>query len=148
MYSIQRRCSASLTLLLLTIISSIAIAHGHGLGTDISPPITISNKEVSVEASINPTFLDQVSSSERTFIVRALDDPTRNSTIPGIDFRIVVELNNEILLDQQFRSSDGVVKANLTPDSEIEGWQINGQARPSGRIEVSQSRTLPHHSDY
>ncbi|MDP8902445.1 MAG: hypothetical protein M3M86_01600 [Thermoproteota archaeon] len=142
MYSIQRRCSASLTLLLLTIISSIAIAHGHGLGTDISPPITISNKEVSVEASINPTFLDQVSSGERTFIVRALDDPTRNSTIPGIDFRIVVELNNEILLDQQFRSSDGVVKANLTPDSEIEGWQINGQAMPSGRIEVSQSNPV------
>jgi hypothetical protein len=142
MYSIQRRGSASLTLLLLIIISSIAIAHGHGLGTDISPPITISNKEVSVEASINPTFLDQVSSSERTFIVRALDDPTRNSTIPGIDFRIVVELNNEILLDQQFRSSDGVVKANLTPDKNIQGWEVNGQARPSEHIEVSQSNPV------
>ncbi|HEU0144850.1 MAG TPA: hypothetical protein VFQ47_08690, partial [Nitrososphaera sp.] len=143
MYSIQKRYSASLTpLLLLTIISSIAIAHGHGLGTDISPPITISNKEVSVEASINPTLLDQVSSSERTFIVRALDDPTRNSTIPGIDFRIVVELNNEILLDQQFRSSDGVVKANLIPDKNIQGWEVNGQARPNEHIEVSQSNPV------
>jgi hypothetical protein len=116
MYSILKRYSASLTLLLVTIIiiiSSIAIAYGHGLGTDISPPITISDKEVSVEASINPTFLDQVPSSEPTFIVRALDDPTRNSTIPGIDFRIVVELNNEILLDQRFISSDGVVKASI-----------------------------------
>ena len=144
MYSIQKRYSASLTppLLLLTIISSITIAHGHGLGTDISPPITISNKEVSVEASINPTFLDRVSSSERTFIVRALDDPTRNSTIPGIDFRIVVEVNNEILLDQQFRSSDGVVKANLIPDKNIQGWKVNGQARPSEHIEVSQSNPV------
>src|ERR687898_849146 len=142
MYSIQKRCSASLTLLLLTIISSIAIAHGHGLGTDISPPITISNKEVSVEASINPTFLDQVSSSERTLIVRALDDPTRNSTIPGIDFRIVVELNNEILLDQRFRSSDGVVKANLIPDRNIQGWEINGQAKPNEHTEVSQSNPV------
>src|SRR5919107_1277716 len=143
MYSIQKRYSASLTpLLLLTIISSIAIAHGHGLGTDISPPITISNKEVSVEASINPTFLDRVSSSELTFIVRALDDPTRNSTIPGIDFRIVVEVNNEILLDQQFRSSDGVVKANLIPDKNIQGWKVNGQARPSEHIEVSQSNPV------
>ena len=143
MYSIQKRYSASLTPpLLLTIISSIAIAHGHGLGTDISPPITISNKEVSVEASINPTFLDQVSSSERTFIVRALDDPTRNSTIPGIDFRIVVELNNEILFDQQFRSSDGVVKANLIPDKNIQGWEVNGQARPNEHIEVSQSNPV------
>src|SRR5918992_4583641 len=142
MYSIQKRCSASLILLLLTIISSIAIAHGHGLGTDISPPITISDKEVSVEASINPTFLDQVSSSERTFIVRALDDPTRNSTIPGIDFRIVVELNNEILLDQQFRSSDGVVKANLIPNRDIQGWEVNGQAKPGEQIEVSQSNPV------
>jgi hypothetical protein len=142
MYSIQKLCSTSLILLLLTIISSIAIAHGHGLGTDISPPITISNKEVSVEASINPTFLDQVSSRERTFIVRALDDPTRNSTIPGIDFRIVVELNNEILLDQQFSSSDGVVKASLIPDKNIQGWEVNGQARPSEHIEVSQSNPV------
>ena len=67
MYSILKRYSASLTLLLVTIIiSSIAIAYGHGLGNDISPPITISDKEVSVEASINPTFLDQVPSSEPT----------------------------------------------------------------------------------
>jgi hypothetical protein len=106
----------------------------------MSPPITISDKEVSVEASINPTFLDQVPSSEPTFIVRALDDPTRNSTIPGIDFRIVVELNNEILLDQRFRSSDGVVKANLIPDRNIQGWEINGQAKPNEYTEVSQSK--------
>lgn len=142
MYSILKRYSASLTLLLVTIIiisSSIAIAYGQGLGTDMSPPITISDKEVSVEVSINPTFLDQVPSSEPTFIVRALDDPTRNSTIPGIDFRIVVELNNEILLDQRFRSSDGVVKANLIPDRNIQGWEVNGQANPSDHIEVSQS---------
>jgi peptide/nickel transport system substrate-binding protein len=144
MYSILKRYSASLTLLLVAIIiiSSIAVAYGHGLGTDMSPPITISDKEVSVEASINPTFLDQVPSSEPTFIVRALDDPTRNSTIPGIDFRIVVELNNEILLDQRFRSSDGVVKANLIPDRNIQGWEINGQAKPNEHTEVSQSNPV------
>jgi hypothetical protein len=148
MYSILKRYSASLTLLLVTIIisSSIAIAYGQGLGTDMSPPITISDKEVSVEASINPTFLDQVLSSEPTFIVRALDDPTRNSTIPGIDFRIVVELNKEILLDQRFRSSDGVVKANLIPDRNIQGWEVNGQAKPSEHIEVSQSNPVELHS--
>jgi hypothetical protein len=108
----------------------------------MSPPITISNKQVSVEASITPTFLDQIPSSEPTLIVRALDDPSRNSTIPGIDFRIVVELNNEILLDQQFRSSDGVVKANLIPNRDIQGWEVNGQAKPSTPIEVSQSNPV------
>jgi peptide/nickel transport system substrate-binding protein len=108
----------------------------------MTPPITISNKQVSVEASINPTFLDQVPSSEPIFVVRALDDPSRNSTIPGIDFRIVVELNNENLLDQRFRSSDGVVKANLIPNRDIQGWEVNGQAKPSAQIEVSQSNPV------
>lgn len=121
MYNTLKRYSASLTLLLVIIISSIDVAYGHGLGTDMSLPVTISDKEVSVEASINPTFLDQVLSSEPTFIVRALDGPIHNSTIPGIDFRIVVELNSEILVDQRFRSSDGIVKANLIPDRNIQG---------------------------
>jgi hypothetical protein len=143
MYSTLKRYSASLTLLLVVIIiSSIASAYGHGLGTDMSLPITISDKEVSVEASINPAFLDQVPNSEPTFIVRVLDDPTRNSTIPGIDLRIVVELNNEILLDQQFRSSDGVVKANLIPDRNLQGWEVKGQAKPSEHVEVSQSNPV------
>src|SRR5918999_4550959 len=144
MYSIMKRYSASLTLLFIvsSIFSSFTIAYGHGLGTDMTPPITIFNKQVSVEASINPTFLDQVPSSEPIFVVRALDDPSRNSTIPGIDFRIVVELNNENLLDQRFRSSDGVVKANLIPKRDIQGWEVNGQAKPSAQIEVSQSNPV------
>ena len=144
MYSIIKRYSASLTLLFVIIIifSSFIIAYGHGLGTDMSPAINISNKQVSVEASINPTFLDQIPNSDPTLVVRALDDPSRNSTIAGIDFRIVVELNNEILLDQRFRSSDGVVKANLIPNRDIQGWEVNGQAKPSAQIEVSQSNPV------
>jgi hypothetical protein len=143
MYSMIKQYSASQTLLFVIIISSFTIvAYGHGLGTDMSPPITISNKQVSVEASINPTSLDQAPSSEPTLIVRALDDPSRNSTIPGVDFRIVVELNNEILLDQRFRSADGVVKANLVPDRDIQGWEVNGQAKPNAQIEVSQSNPV------
>ena len=143
MYSVLKRYFASLTLLLVISISSstIPIAYGHGLGTDRSLPVNISDKQVLVEASLNPTFLDQVSGSNPIFIVRAVDDST-NSTISSIDLRIVVGLNDEILLDQRFRSSDGVVKANLIPDSDIEGWEINGQAKLSDRIEVSQSNPV------
>jgi hypothetical protein len=139
MYITLKRYSVSLILLFIVIISSVIIANGHGLGTDISPSITISDKQVSVEASLSPTFLDQVASSKPTFVVRALDgDPSRNSTLSGIDFRIVVELNDEVLLDQRFRSSDGIVNANLIPDSGIQGWEVNGQANPSTQVEVSQ----------
>ena len=140
MYLMLKRYSASMAIMLVIAIfssSSITVVYGQGLGTDRSLPVTISGKQLSVEASLNPTFLDEVSGSKPVFIVRTVDDST-NSTISGIDTRIVVELNNQILVDQRFRSSDGVVKANLIPDSDIEGWHINGQARPIDRIEVSQ----------
>lgn len=138
MYSILKRYFASITLQLVIIISSTLIAQGHGLGSDTSPSVTISDKVVSVEASINPTFLDQVSSTTPGLVIRALDgDPPSNSTLPGIDFRIVVDLNNETLLDQRFRSSDGVVNAKLIPDWEIQGWQVNAEANPSAPIDVS-----------
>jgi hypothetical protein len=140
MYITLKRYSVSLTLLFIVIFSSMIIAYGHGLGTDISPSIAISDKQVSVQASLSPAFLDQVPSSKPTFIVRALDDDVaRNSTLPGTDFRISVQLNDEVLLDQRFRSSDGVVSVNLIPDREIQGWEVNGQANPSTQVEVSQA---------
>jgi hypothetical protein len=138
---VLKRHSASLTLLFLLAASSITAAYGHGLGIDRSLPVTISDKQVAVEAAMNPTFIDQVAGSSPTFVVRALDDSKLNTTIPGIDFRIVVELRNETLLDQRFRSSDGVLATNVIPDSEIESWEINGNA-PADQVEVSQSRPV------
>ncbi len=133
------RESASLALLSLLAASSVTAAYGHGLGTDKSLPTTISDKQVSMEASIKPTFIDQVSGTSPTFVVRALDDAKLNTTVPGVDLHIVVQLRNATLLDQRFRSSDGVMAANLIPDSKIYGWEINGNPSPSDRVEVSQS---------
>jgi peptide/nickel transport system substrate-binding protein len=135
---VLKRYSASLTLLFMLAASSVTAAYGHGLGSDKSLPVTISDKRVSVDATLKPTFIDQVADSSPTFVVRALDDATLNTTIPGIDFHIVVELRNETLLDQRFRSSDGVVAANLIPDGDIDGWEINGNA-PADQVEVSQN---------
>jgi peptide/nickel transport system substrate-binding protein len=135
------RYSASLTLLFLLAVSSVTAAYGHGLGTDKSFPATISDKQVSVEVSMKPTFIDQVAGGSPTFVVRALDDAKLNTTIPGIDFHIMIELRNETLFDQRFRSSDGVVVANLIPDGKIDGWEINGNP-PSDMVEVSQSSPI------
>jgi hypothetical protein len=148
MRSVLRRYFASLTLLLVIVIASSSsssspplIAYGQGLGTDRSLPVNISAKPVLIEVSLDPTFLDEVSGSNPYLIVRAVDDST-NSTISNVDLRIVVELNDEILLDQRFRSSDGVVMANLIPDSDIDGWEINSQANPSDPIAVSESNLV------
>jgi hypothetical protein len=114
--------------------------YGHGLGQDQAPPVTIQGKQVTVEGVIDPSFLPLANSSKPTLVIRAHDE-NNNITIAGIDYRIAIELRNETLLDQRFQSSDGVVKANLIPDGDIEGWEINGQAMPreQQQIEVRQS---------
>ncbi|MDQ3718249.1 MAG: hypothetical protein M3311_03740 [Thermoproteota archaeon] len=120
----------------------MASTYGHGLGQDQAPPVTIQGKQVTVEGVIDPSFLPLSNSSKLTLVIRAHDE-NNNITIAGIDYRIAVELRNETLLYQRFRSSDGVVKANLIPDGDIEGWEINGQAMPrEQQIEVSQSNPV------
>ncbi|HEX2556760.1 MAG TPA: CFI-box-CTERM domain-containing protein [Nitrososphaera sp.] len=137
-----RHFLASLVLvsfILATLASSVTIAYGHGFGTDKSFPASIGKKQVVVEASMNPPFVDQVSNSSRpTLLVRALDS-SNSAAIPGVDFRIAVELDGKTLLDQRFRSSDGVVLANLVPDKDIDGWEINGKASPQEQVAVSQN---------
>src|SRR5215208_3429282 len=138
MYNVQKHYLASLALLLVLAASSFMVStSGHGLGQDQAPPVTIQGKQVTVEGMINPSFLPVPGSPKPTLVIRAHDE-NNNITITGIDYSISVDLRNETLLDQRFRSSDSVVKANLTPDSDIVGWEINGQATPSEQIEVSQ----------
>ena len=144
MYNVRKYYLASLALLLVLAASSSSFmvsAYGHGLGQDQAPPVTIQGKQLTVEGMIYPSFLPIPDSPKPTLVIRAHDE-NNNITIAGIDYRISVDLRNETLLDQRFRSSDGVVKANLTPDSDIVGWQINGQATPSEQIEVSQTNPV------
>jgi hypothetical protein len=127
-----------LAIFALTVLAfSVASAYGHGLGKDQSLPVTISNKQVAVEASMLPTFVG--GPDQPTFSVRAFDT-SNNATIPNTDFRVTVDLKGETLLDQRFHASDGVVMANLVPDGSVEGWQIDGQeASPEEQVEVSLS---------
>lgn len=145
-WSVQKQYRASLSMLLILVASCSSSTHvtnvyAHGLGQDQAPPVTIGEKQVTVEGLITPAFIPVPNSSKPTLVIRAHDENS-NSTIPGIDYRIVVELRNETLLDQKFISSDGVVAANLIPDGNIEGWVINGQADPSNMIAVSQNKPV------
>src|SRR5215213_7416996 len=141
-YSVQKHSRASLAILLLLAVSPfVTSAYGHGLGQDQAPPVSVGGKQVTVEGVINPSFLPIPDSSKPSLVIRAHDE-NNNITITGIDYRILVELQNETLLDQRFRSSDGVAAAELIPASDIEGWEINGQAMPSQQIEVSQSNPV------
>jgi hypothetical protein len=143
-----KRYPASLVLAAFLVVASSSSsfvagsAYGHGLGVDQSLPVTIGNRQVAVEASLEPTSIDQISNRSPTLLVRAFD-PGSNATISGgMDYRIAVELQGETLLDQRFRSSDGIVLANLVPDESIDGWEIAGResaAAPDEQAPVSQS---------
>ena len=143
---LERHRVASLVFLFFTLIttiaSSVTIAYGHGIGADQSLPTLIGNRSVAVSASLKPDFIespDQPRLTIRTF------DTGNNSTIPGINYRIAVKFRNETLLNQRFKSSDGIVMANLQPVNNINGWQIVGKGSavsPDDFIQVSQSNPV------
>ena len=134
---VLRRYCASLTLLLIIVTSSITAAYGHGLGRDQALPVSIGGKRLTVEGVMTPTFVPIQPSVQPMLVIRAHDE-NNNATVAGIDYRIVVELRNETLLDQRFRSSDGVVAANLIPDGDIDGWEMDGEPAPDDQVQVSQ----------
>ncbi|HEY7508194.1 MAG TPA: CFI-box-CTERM domain-containing protein [Nitrososphaera sp.] len=117
--------------------SSFSAAYGHGLGTDQSLTTVIDNRQIAVEATISPSYLEGVGAVRPSFMIRTLE-PASNSTVAGIDYRIVVEKASDVLLDQEFRAQDGIVMAALVPE-EVDVPEVNGQQDP-GRIEVSQSQ--------
>jgi peptide/nickel transport system substrate-binding protein len=126
-------------LLAAFLVASVPRAYGHGLGFDESPPVTISDKRVSVEATLSPADIERARTSNPVLIVRA-HDPATNSTIPGTDFRIVVSQQEVVLLDQRFRSSDGLVVANLVPDDDVETAQVNGRPASGEPVQVSRDK--------
>ncbi len=141
---LKHRYFASLLLflfILAPITSSLTIAYGHGIGADQSLPMVIGNRSVAVSASLKPDFIE--SPDQPRLIIRTFDTGN-NSTIPGIGYRIAVQFRNETLLNQRFKSSDGIILANLLPDKEINGWQIVGKesASPDDPLQVSGSNPI------
>jgi hypothetical protein len=138
---LKRHYLASLLLvffILATIASSVTIAYGHGIGADQSLPMLIANRSVAVSASLKPDFIE--SSDQPRLAIRTFDTGN-NSTISGISYRIAVQFRNETLLNQRFKSSDGIIMADLRPDKDISSWQIVGKesASPDDPVQVSGS---------
>ena len=134
----------SLTLVLfLACASSATSAYGHGLGQDQASPVTVGEKQVTVSAFIRPASVPFPQSDRPSLLIRT-HDANSNITISGIDYRIIIEVRNQTLLDQRFRSSDGIFLANLVPDKDVDGWQMAGHesARPEDQIEVSQNNPV------
>lgn len=128
-----RYLGAVLTVVLL---SSFSAAYGHGLGYDIAPSVLVDGRQVAVDATLSPSYIEGVQEGSPVFTVRTVE-PATNSTIPNIDYRIVVEHGGEVFLDQRFSSPDGYVLALLLLDEGAAQAQVNGQAGAE-RVQVSQ----------
>jgi hypothetical protein len=138
---LKRSYLASLVLVffvLASVASSATVAYGHGIGADQSLPTLIANRSVAVSASLKPDFIE--ASGQPRLVVRTLD-ASNNSTIPGIDYRIAVQFRNDTLLNQRFRSSDGIIVAKLQPEKGISGWKIVGKESmsPNDQVQVAES---------
>jgi peptide/nickel transport system substrate-binding protein len=124
-------------LFVVLLLSSFPAAFGHGLGYDITPSVLIDGRQVAVDATLSPSYIEGVEEGSPVFTVRTVE-PATNSTIPDIDYRVAVEHGSEVFLDQRFSSPDGYVLALLVPDETATQAQINGQASGAQRVQVSQ----------
>ncbi len=123
------------------IVISTSNAYGHGLGFDESIPVSISGKQVSVEVTIKPASVETATQEQPIFTVRA-HEPNSNETIPDMDFRVLVESRNEVILDQRFHAPDGLISAKLVPDKDASIALVNGQPASSNQVQVSQSQPV------
>ncbi|MGI0036974.1 MAG: CFI-box-CTERM domain-containing protein [Nitrososphaera sp.] len=136
----MKRQFTALALLAVLVSSFAGIAYGHGLGNDVGVPIRIGDRQVTVTGIISPASVPIDPSTTPSLLVRAYD-ANRNDTIRNINYNLVVEIRNETLLEQRFKSSDGIIMASLIPDENVQQWQITGQesSAPGDPIEVSQA---------
>jgi hypothetical protein len=60
---------------------------------------------------MEPPFLNE-DNIKPTLTIRTFDEKT-NETIKDLNYRLIAKFKNETILDQQFHSSDGYIKADL-----------------------------------
>ncbi|MEO9321489.1 MAG: CFI-box-CTERM domain-containing protein [Nitrososphaera sp.] len=141
-----RSCLAIVVVSSLLFTSILSNSFAQGVATVKSSPVTINKAQVTTEVSLDPSYLPASPSSTNTMTVRTFQTASgnnANTTISKLNYRLQVMLGNATLLDQRFASADGIIAAKLILDSQINGWQVNGQTHsPTDQIPVSQSNPV------
>jgi hypothetical protein len=107
-------CLLIFIVIFITWNNSFKEAYGHGLSKDQSLPFEVSGKQIAVEGIMEPPFLNE--DKKPTLTIRTFDEKT-NETIKDLNYRIIAKFKNETILNQQFHSLDGYIKANLIPSN-------------------------------
>tara|TARA_Y100000780_G_scaffold232028_1_gene260527 strand:+ start:1457 stop:2803 length:1347 start_codon:yes stop_codon:yes gene_type:complete len=80
---------------------------GQGLGFDESRQILVDGVRIYVTLDMKPVFLEEDDRVGTAFI--SIREVNTDTTIPHITLRVKMMRTNELLLDDQFHSSDGIV---------------------------------------
>ena len=97
--------------------------YGHGLSSDTSIPIAVNDKQLVVETILRPSLIENIDTIDPKFILRFYDEST-NSTLSNLDYDLSVKFGEKTFFDSCFESSNGLIRFDLFPVSNISSNQL------------------------
>ena len=98
-------------------LSTVSQTFGHGLGTEILPPVEFEGKRLSLEATT--TIFEEPKINGRQIQLVLLDLDTRIS-IKDVTFHVKVSKANNLLFEHTFQRDDGILILDLIPSESNE----------------------------
>ncbi|CAD6368512.1 Secreted periplasmic Zn-dependent protease [metagenome] len=106
--------SFSFTLIILSIpvilSSSIVTVYGHGVGSEIFPPVDLNGKQVSLEVSSSSNKPDE--NTDQQIIISLIDFNSR-ITLKDVTFLIKSSRGEQFLFEKEFQSNNGILIFNF-----------------------------------
>ena len=129
-------------LLVFFVTFSIGTALGHGAGIEASPLIFTNDRQVKVTVELLPS--DFYKSDQKMIKIDAYDH-TNRETITNASFKIEIFNDTELLLDEWFYTSDGILILEVDPDLIVtnkDSIEISGERNNFGLWEKTDESQL------
>ncbi|MGD1838519.1 MAG: hypothetical protein ACPKPY_10745 [Nitrososphaeraceae archaeon] len=107
-----------ISIVILSSFTSIISVYGHGLSSDTSIPVAVNDKQLVVETILRPALIENIDSIDPHFILRFYDEST-NTTLSNLNYDLSVKFDEKTLFDGCFESSNGLIRFDLFPVSNI-----------------------------
>ena len=121
---------------------SFGTAFGHGAGIEASPLVFTNDREVKVTVELLPS--DFYKSDQKMIQIDAYDH-TNRETIPYASFKVEIFNDNQLLLNEWFYASDGILILEVNPDIIVtsrDSIEISGQKNSFGLWENTEGSPL------
>jgi len=106
--------------IIASLISMAMPAYGHGISTDVAPPIKFQDRDVTVFVKMTPAFItDSVSNAS---IEVTLKDVNTGEVIPHVTFFIKLDKQGKSLHSDHFHAHDGKLVLGVKPEEIDKTW--------------------------